>query len=51
MGIDGEVCYDFHLYEDGEGLCVTLPGTNIAPENGWLEYLFPFGKAYCQGPC
>ena len=23
---------------------VTLPETNIfAPENGWLEYLFPFG--------
>ncbi len=26
----------------------TLPETNIAPENGWLEYQFPFGKAYFQ---
>ena len=25
----------------------TLPETNIAPENGWLEY-FPFGMAYFQ---
>ena len=23
----------------------TLPETNITPENGWLEYLFPFGMA------
>ena len=22
----------------------TLPETNIAPENGWLEYYFPFGS-------
>ena len=27
----------------------TLPETNIAPENGWLEDYFPFGKAYFQG--
>ncbi len=28
----------------------TLPETNIfAPENGWLEYLFPFGMAYFRG--
>ncbi len=30
----------------------TLPETNIAPENWWLiwlEYYFPFGKAYFQG--
>ena len=26
----------------------TLPETNMAPENGWLEYVFPFGKAYFQ---
>ena len=25
------------------------PETNIAPENGWLEDYFPFGKAYFQG--
>ena len=24
------------------------PETNIATENGWLEYYFPFGKAYFQ---
>ena len=29
----------------------TLPETNIAPENGWLEYYFPFGMAYFQVPC
>ena len=29
----------------------TLPETNIARENGWLEYKpFLFGKAYFQGP-
>ena len=27
----------------------TLPETNIAPENGWLEHCFPFGRAYFQG--
>ena len=27
----------------------TLPETNIAPENGWLEDAFPFGKPYLQG--
>ncbi len=27
----------------------TLPETNIAPENGWLEYYFPIGMAYFQG--
>ncbi len=30
---------------------VTLPETNIANENGWLEYYFPFGEAYFQGLC
>ncbi len=25
---------------------VTLPETNIAPENGWLEYYLPFGILY-----
>ena len=29
----------------------TLPETNIAPENEWLEYQFPFGMAYFQGIC
>ena len=27
----------------------TLSETNIAPENGWLEYYFPIGMAYFQG--
>ena len=29
----------------------TLPETNIAPENGWLEYSFPFGMVYFQVLC
>ena len=29
----------------------TLPKTNIAPENGWLEDEFPFGMAYFQVLC
>ena len=29
----------------------TLPETNIAPKNGWLEYYFPVGEAYFQGIC
>ena len=28
---------------------LTLPETNIAPEDGWLEYYLPFGMAYFQG--
>ena len=28
---------------------LTLPKTNIAPENGWLEDYFPFGKTYFRG--
>ena len=28
---------------------ITLPETNIATENGWLEYYFLFGMAYFQG--
>ena len=31
-------------------LDLTLPETNIAPENGWLEY-FPIGEAYFQRLC
>ena len=29
----------------------SLPKTNIAPENGWLEYCFPFEKPYFQVLC
>ena len=32
-------------------LIFTLPETNIAPENGWLEYYFPIGMAYFQVLC
>ena len=32
-------------------LVLTLPETNIAPKNGWLECYFPIGKAYFQGLC
>ncbi len=28
---------------------ITLPETNIAHENGWLEYYFPIGDTYLQG--
>ncbi len=28
---------------------ITLPETNIGPENGWLEYYFPIGEAYYHG--
>ena len=29
----------------------TLPETNIAPKDGWLEYYFPIGEAYFQVLC
>ena len=29
-----------------ENRWITLPETNIAPKNGWLEYYFPIGEAY-----
>ncbi len=31
-----------------EHVVFTLPETNIAPENGWLEYYVPIGEAYLQ---
>ena len=33
------------------GFGLTLPETNseFTPENGWLEYQFPFGMAFFQG--
>ena len=30
---------------------ITLRETNIAPENQWLEDVFPFGMAYVQRLC
>ena len=39
-------CNDNRLITDLNG---TLPETNKAPENGLLEYYFPFGMAYFQG--
>ncbi len=32
-------------------LFFTLPETNVAPKNGWLEDYFPIGEAYFQGLC
>ena len=43
------------MLEDGPPTCMsqedTLPETNIAPENGWLEDEFPFGMVYFQVLC
>ena len=33
----------FECFQDFPGWFVTIPETNIAPENGWLEDEFPFG--------
>ena len=41
-------CHTFVLREVGHKISETLPETNIAPENGWLEYSFPFGMAHFQ---
>ena len=41
----------FFSREGLERWAFTLPETNIAPENGWLECYFPIGKAYFQGLC
>ena len=30
---------------------LTLTGTNIAPESGWMEDEFPFGMAHLQVLC
>ena len=34
-----------------EAIIYTLPETNIAPENGWLDNYFPIGMAYFQVLC
>ena len=41
----GMAMVKFQVLED---FCwvVTLPETNIAPKNGWMEYYFPIGEAY-----
>ena len=41
----------FRKKSDHQVIENTLPGTNIAPKNGWLEYYFPIGEAYSQGLC
>ena len=33
------------------GIWYTLPETNMAPENWWLEDVFPIGNADFQGLC
>ena len=38
----------FSLFSKYGYILHTLPETNIAPENGWLEYYFPIGEAYFQ---
>ena len=48
MNYDQRICIESALTETNWN---TLPETNIAPENGWLEDYFPFGKAYFQGLC
>ena len=35
-------------FAKGDFFQVLPPETNIAPENGWLEYNFSFGMAYFQ---
>ena len=47
----GQIC-NFVLVYSILRICfypITLPETNIAAENGWLEYYFPIGEAYFQG--
>jgi len=44
------------IYHHGENMSetqyqTTLPETNMAPENGWLENEFPFGMASWQVLC
>ena len=41
--------FDVHSHGCINYYQLTLPETNIAPENGWLEYYFPIGKPYFQG--
>ena len=42
------VTFKFNKYLGGFET-YTLPKTNIAPTNEWLEYYFPLGEAYFQG--
>ena len=42
---DGSILYVNHTAYN------TLPKTNIAPENGWLEYYFSLGEPYFQVLC
>ena len=49
MEVDLSGCHQQSKIAKIEHLEITLPETNIAPENGWLEYYFPIGEAYFQG--
>ena len=59
MGVDRPdrtyICIKFDAHKIGNLMTLvglyTLPETNIAPKNGWLEYYFPIGEAYFQGLC
>ena len=47
----GIVEYYGPYWNDVYNFAFTLPETNIAPKNGWLEYYFPIGEAYFQVLC
>ena len=49
LSISPEFCWCFWPFYASSALSITLPETNIAPENQWLEDYFPFGKPYFQG--
>ena len=49
--VGGLPIYAGDSFDSGVSNDATLPETNIAPENGWLEYLFPFRMAYLAGLC
>ena len=46
-----EIPYTLLIWKFQESKRITLPETNIAPENKWLEDYFPLGKAHFQVLC
>ena len=55
--LDGRLCHKVRIQNlmsqalllSNTHQCLTLPETNITPENAWLEDYFPIGEAYFQG--
>ena len=47
--LSAKTAFLFCAFSCFRGFASTIPETNIAPENGWLENYLPFGKAYFQG--